>query len=139
MFSELLWPDTHYLTGFRERFRGVKGVRELTPLSAFWFPRCQTVHTFGLRFPIDVVALDAHARVIAIKRMLEPNRVYWQSRAQTLIEVCALCPYPLESWIGLQFQLERRQNEKNRWAIRIIVDGVREHSTVPSVRSVPAR
>ena len=32
------------------------------------FPRCRSVHTFGMRFEIDVVFLDASGRVLLIVR-----------------------------------------------------------------------
>jgi len=37
-------------------------------------PRCRSVHTVGMRFPIDAVLLDASLHVVAVVRM-RPWRV----------------------------------------------------------------
>ncbi len=125
MTDTIIWPDTHYLTSYVQRLRGIATIKDITPLSAFWFPRCCSVHTVGMRFPIDVIALDGQGVIIDVKRLLVPNRIYWHKRADTLIELCALCPYPLESWIGAQLKLEaRRHDEEDRWATRIVFERV---------------
>jgi len=31
-------------------------------------PRCRSVHTFGMRFPLDVLFLDGEGRVIELRR-----------------------------------------------------------------------
>jgi uncharacterized membrane protein (UPF0127 family) len=41
---------------------------------AFVLPKCRWVHTFGMRFPVDVVYLDRDGVVIKTQR-LAPNRV----------------------------------------------------------------
>ena len=48
----------------RERIRGLRGRDGLDPGEALLIPRCRSVHTFGMRFPIFVAFLDAHMRVI---------------------------------------------------------------------------
>jgi uncharacterized protein len=46
------------------------------------------IHTFGLAYPIDVVVLDAKCMIVAMKKSLNPNRVYfWNPRYQTVIEL----------------------------------------------------
>ncbi|NQZ03806.1 DUF192 domain-containing protein [Idiomarina sp.] len=140
MTSTIIWPDTQYLTGYFSRLRGVTALTEMTPLSAIWFPRCRAIHTLGMRFPIDVVALDKEGVIINVKRFLTPNRIYIQKRAHTVIELCALSPYPLESWIGAKLDLEARsQNEEKYWATRIMFERMHEHTTVASVRAISIR
>ncbi|MGZ5295243.1 MAG: DUF192 domain-containing protein, partial [Actinomycetota bacterium] len=53
----------------RERMRGLRDRGLLPPDHAMLFPRCRSVHTFGMRFPITVVFLDARRRVVAVRRM----------------------------------------------------------------------
>jgi len=43
----------------RERMRGLRDRGFLPPDHAMLFPRCRSVHTFGMRFPITVAFLDA--------------------------------------------------------------------------------
>jgi uncharacterized membrane protein (UPF0127 family) len=34
------------------------------------------IHTFGLRFPIDVVILDQTYHIVKVKKSLPPNRIF---------------------------------------------------------------
>ena len=46
------------------------------------------IHTFGLKFPIDVIVLDKNFRVKLIKENLAPNRIYlWNLRYAMVIEM----------------------------------------------------
>ena len=55
-----------------ERRRGMKALPDASiPLV---IPRCRWVHSLGMRFPVDVVYLDAHDAVLTV-RHLRPNRV----------------------------------------------------------------
>lgn len=38
-------------------------------------PRCRSVHTFGMRFALDLVFLDAGGRVVETRRGVRPRRV----------------------------------------------------------------
>lgn len=46
------------------------------------------IHTFGVRFPIDVIILNRTHTVVAIKEHLQPNCVYfWDPRFDTVVEL----------------------------------------------------
>jgi uncharacterized membrane protein (UPF0127 family) len=53
------------------------------------FPRCRSVHTFGMRFPIDVVFLDRHGRPIDIRHAVRPGRLIANRHAAAVIEMRA--------------------------------------------------
>jgi uncharacterized membrane protein (UPF0127 family) len=53
------------------------------------FPRCRSVHTFGMRFAIDVVFLDSHGRVVRVVSGLRPRRIVLCRRATAAVEVRA--------------------------------------------------
>lgn len=56
----------------RERRRGMKAFPDASvPLI---IPNCKWVHSFGMRFPIDVAYLDITDTIITI-RTLRPNRI----------------------------------------------------------------
>lgn len=59
------------------RMKGLLGRKTLACGEGLWINPCKGVHTFGMRFPIDVVFLDPHFRVIAVCRSLPPN---WLTR-----------------------------------------------------------
>ena len=50
-------------------------------------PRCCSVHTFGMRFPIDVVFLDRDRMPLAVCPAVRPNRVVGDRRAAAVLEL----------------------------------------------------
>ena len=46
------------------------------------------IHTFGVKFPIDVLVLDNKNRVMSIKENLKPNKIFlWNLKYKTVIEL----------------------------------------------------
>lgn len=75
------------LTGFFERMRGLLGRDGLPEGEVYVFPRCGSVHTFGMRFAIDVAFLDKGGRVLAVHENVRPGRmVFGGFRAATTVE-----------------------------------------------------
>jgi uncharacterized protein len=68
--SDLILADT-----IISRMKGLLG-RDSMPIGmALWIKPCNSVHTFCMKFAIDVVFLDKKQRVIALKKGLGPNRL----------------------------------------------------------------
>lgn len=65
-------PQCHVATSFVERFLGLMGRKEVAPL---FFPQCNSIHTFFMRVPIDVVYLDADYRVVDVSAAMKPWRI----------------------------------------------------------------
>ena len=57
------------------RLKGLIGRRGLADGEALLIRSCKGVHTVGMRFPIDVVFLDRHDKVVGIKEKMPPNRM----------------------------------------------------------------
>lgn len=49
-------------------------------------PRCRSIHTFGMRFPIDVVFLDRRDGPVAVRHRVRPGRVVGERRATAVLE-----------------------------------------------------
>ena len=46
------------------------------------------IHTFGVRFPLDILILDKQHKVVKIKRSLETYRLFfWNQQFDTVIEL----------------------------------------------------
>lgn len=46
------------------------------------------IHTFFLKYPIDVIVLDKYKRAVIIKRSLKPNRFFfWNIKYDTVVEL----------------------------------------------------
>jgi uncharacterized membrane protein (UPF0127 family) len=52
-------------------------------------PRCRSVHTFGMRFAIDLLFLDANGAVLAIHRSVGRSRIVSERRASAVVELPA--------------------------------------------------
>ena len=57
------------------RARGLLGYSSLAPGEGLWIAPCRGVHTWGMRFPIDLVALDVSGTVVDVVSDLRPWRI----------------------------------------------------------------
>jgi uncharacterized membrane protein (UPF0127 family) len=57
--------------------------------TALVIPRCRSVHTFGMRFALDLVWLDAAGRVLAVDEHVRPWRIRVRRDAAAVVEVAA--------------------------------------------------
>jgi hypothetical protein len=55
--------------------KGLLGKKELPQGEALWIKPCFSVHTFFMKFSIDVIFLNKKNQVIAAVRNLKPNRI----------------------------------------------------------------
>jgi uncharacterized membrane protein (UPF0127 family) len=52
-------------------------------------PRCRCVHTFGMRFALDLVFLDDAARPLSMRDRVPPRRLAFERRASAVLELPA--------------------------------------------------
>jgi uncharacterized membrane protein (UPF0127 family) len=52
-----------------------------------FIPHCRSVHTFGMRFPLDLVFLDSESRVIRLRREVPPSRIIRCPEAAAVLEL----------------------------------------------------
>lgn len=60
--------------------------KEMEGLDALLISKCSAVHTFGMKYAIDVAFLDERMRVISKLRKLEPNRLAFAPKAYFALE-----------------------------------------------------
>jgi uncharacterized protein len=68
-------------TSFGRRLFGLIGRRPIGPHRALYLAPCRAVHTWFMRFPLDLVFLDQDLRVARIVRDVRPWRVVPGGRA----------------------------------------------------------
>ncbi len=73
----------------RERMRGLLGRAALASGEALLLDRGGSVHTFGMRFAIDVLFLDRRQRVVAIHHDVPRRRMLFSLRATHTLEMPA--------------------------------------------------
>lgn len=57
------------------RVKGLLGRDTLPAGEALVFPECHSIHTVGMRFPIDAIFVDKRWRVVALRPRLGPGRL----------------------------------------------------------------
>lgn len=71
-----------------ERMRGLLGRRAMPPGAGMLLAPCLSIHTFFMKFPIDVLVLNRELCVLEVKRRLVPWRVFFGGfRAWGMVEV----------------------------------------------------
>jgi uncharacterized protein len=75
--DQLIIADT-----FWSRAKGLLGKKDLPPKTAMWIKRCNSIHTFFMKFPIDVVFVNSQLRVIKVCLNVSPWKILrpaWQA------------------------------------------------------------
>jgi uncharacterized membrane protein (UPF0127 family) len=71
------------------RRKGLLGIDCLPEGSGIWIAPCEAVHTFGMKFAIDVVFLDRDLRVRRLVPVLAARRISVCLRASSVLELVA--------------------------------------------------
>lgn len=69
------------------RRKGLLGRDSLPAGEGLWIVPCESVHTFGMKFPIDLLYLDHNRRVKKIRHSMLPWRVSACLSAHSVIEL----------------------------------------------------
>jgi uncharacterized protein len=75
--------------GVVARLVGLAGRADLPAGAALHLPRCRSVHTFGMRFALDLVWLDGSGAVVRVDRDVPPCRVRSCRAARSVLEMRA--------------------------------------------------
>ena len=84
---EVLGEHYPLATGWRARLLGLSGLDRELAGPGLLIPSCASVHTFGMRFALDVAFLDATGRVLELRRALPPNRIVSCPGAVAVLEL----------------------------------------------------
>jgi len=72
-----------------KRSKGLLGRKGLAPGEGLWIVPCESVHTFFMQFPIDLVYLDRKHRVRKVRSNVPPWRMSACLSAHSIIELPA--------------------------------------------------
>ncbi|MCB9557108.1 MAG: DUF192 domain-containing protein [Deltaproteobacteria bacterium] len=73
-----------------ERMRGLLGRDHLAENQALLLMPCRSVHTWFMRFPIDIAFVDKDGLIVAVVRQLKPwSATPYISRARATVELAA--------------------------------------------------
>jgi len=69
-----------------ERMKGLAKLDAMPADYALHLPRCRSVHTFTMRFPLDLIWLGKDGRPVRIDRAVPPNRIKLCVGARSVVE-----------------------------------------------------
>ena len=84
---ELLGFDVPIAATHLSRLLGLALLDRESAGSGLLIPRCRSVHTVGMRFPLDLVFLDGGDRVIELHRRVPPGRFIRCAAAMAVLEL----------------------------------------------------
>lgn len=73
----------------RKRRVGLLKHERLDPGQGLWIWPCEAIHTFGMRFPIDVLFLDRLKKVLKVKHGMPRGRIAGCLWAHSVLELPA--------------------------------------------------
>jgi len=85
----LLWQRVLVANSFLRRLIGLLNKSSLEPSEGMFFYKAPAIHTIGMRFPIDILFLDASRCVVKVLQQVKPNRILPYIKSQYTIELSA--------------------------------------------------
>lgn len=92
-------------TGYARR-KGLLGRDGLAPGSGLWIFPCESVHTFAMRFAIDLVYLDRHCVVKKVRSSVPRGRISACLTARSVIELPAGTIHATQTRVGDQITIQ---------------------------------
>lgn len=108
--ATLLAERCEVARSFLARGRGLMGRAALPAGAGMLIEPCSSVHSFFMRFPIDVVFVDRRHRVVGLAAAMPPNRPYagaW--RARYVVELPAGTIVATGTQLGDTLRIENRE------------------------------
>ena len=94
-----------------QRNRGLLGRVALGSGEGLWIVPCQAVHTFFMRFPLDLVYLDRKMKVRKVAKHVRPWRISFCLSAHSVMELPAGTIRAAETRPGDQLDYEEAEEE----------------------------
>ena len=85
--AELLGARVPVASSLRARLLGLALLDRADAGLGLLIPRCRSVHTFGMRFALDLLFLDPEWRVIELRRAVPPRRMARCAGATSVLEL----------------------------------------------------
>jgi len=89
-------------SSFAQRALGLLTRSRLHARAGVWFDRCSTVHSMGMRMPIDLIFLDAGFRIVELRTDWGATRIARCPKAASVLEVASGALAQLQWRVGDQ-------------------------------------
>lgn len=88
--QEVLAQQVAVADNFFTRLKGLLGTKELPRGKALLITPCNSVHTFGMRYAIDVFFVSKTGKILKVVPFMPPGKLAW----------CRQSAFVLELWAG---------------------------------------
>ncbi|MBN21637.1 MAG: hypothetical protein CL678_10160 [Bdellovibrionaceae bacterium] len=92
--SEILVNECRIATGFLTRFKGLMGKRSLDIEQSLFFPKCNSIHMWFMKIPIEVIFLKSidnlsELEIVSLVRNVQPWSLFpiYDFKAEHVLEV----------------------------------------------------
>ena len=88
--NEVLLGEVAEASSLFSRLKGLLGTKALNPHQGLWIRRCNSIHTFFMKFQIDCLFLSSEMKVVSWKTNIPKGRVVapvW--KATSVVETSA--------------------------------------------------
>ncbi len=86
--NTLVADKLDHVTSLWDRMKGLLGRDALYPQHGLWIDPCNSIHTFFMRFPIDVVFVSREGKVVKTFENFSPFRISpWIRKARSVLEL----------------------------------------------------
>ncbi len=85
----VLGREVRVAVGLRARLFGLALLDRAEAGTGLLIPRCSSVHTFGMRFALDVYFLGDDGRILEARRAVPPRRLLVCRGAAAVLEIPA--------------------------------------------------
>lgn len=83
----VLGREVRVATSLRARLLGLCRLDPAQAGPGLLIPHCASVHTFGMRFALDLVFLDGEGRPCSVRHRVPPRRFAGDRRAHSVLEL----------------------------------------------------
>ncbi len=73
--ASVIAKRVHLCRNLFDRLRGLLGTQTLGDDETCWLIPCNSVHTLGMRYPIDVYFLNKKNQIVSMIENLAPNKI----------------------------------------------------------------
>lgn len=75
--NKILLENLEIANNLLSRMKGLIGKETMENGYGLWIKRCNSIHTFLMNFPIDVIFVDKNLKVKKCIEKIEPNKIVW--------------------------------------------------------------
>ena len=75
----LICSDLETADSFWKRMKGLLGRSEMKETEGLWIKSCSSIHTYFMKFPIDVAFVDKNLKVTKISQSVTPGRLLFST------------------------------------------------------------